>query len=198
MTNTVLTLVPADSTTDRMHSDDLDQVIAEHNQPLLRYVLRLTFGDLHLAEDIVQETLLRIWQRPKTITTSHSSLRPWLFTVARNLFYDHKRARNARPTEVYDAPVEDRPVVADLMEATLDHVDMKRALDRLSGEHRVVVAHVYYRGKSLADTATELNLPLGTVKSRLYYALRALREIVADLGIARPAGSAPDELPCAS
>ena len=195
MTTNVLAFAPAHGTSDRMSHSDLDRVIADHRKPLMRYVLRLTFGDQHLAEDIVQETFLRVWQRPSTITTHHKSLRPWLFTVASNLVCDHKRRRQARPTEIYGEIDVDKPATTDHMANTLATHDMSTALNRLSPEHRTVLTYVYYRGKSLAETATTLNLPLGTVKSRVYYALRALRVAIDDLGLApepAPAGENTD------
>ena len=73
---------------------------AEHAGPLLGYVLRLTGGDRHRAEDVVQETMLRAWRHPEAAKPAHGSLRPWLITVARNIVIDHARARKARPAEV--------------------------------------------------------------------------------------------------
>lgn len=201
----VRTLVASFDNADRMTEQDLDRLVSEHRAPLFRYVLRFTFGDRHLAEDIVQETLLRVWQRPKTLTTEHASIRPWLYTVARNLVRDHKRARMARPTEVYDVAAPPSPVATDEMDDALARHDMQRALARLSELHRAVLLECYYRGRRLADAADALGIPIGTVKSRMYYALRALRLVINELGIATQQNQEPgqsvqagNELPCAS
>ena len=75
----------------------LRALYSEHGGPLLGYVLRLTGGDRTQAEDVVQETLLRAWRHPDALTGR--PVRPWLFTVARNLVVDAHRARRARPPE---------------------------------------------------------------------------------------------------
>ena len=71
----------------------------EHARPLLGYAMRLTNGDRHRAEDVVQETLLRAWRHPEAIHRSPDAVRPWLFTVARHIAVDAYRARRARPSE---------------------------------------------------------------------------------------------------
>jgi RNA polymerase sigma-70 factor (ECF subfamily) len=161
-----------------MDDCDLAELNDKYRAPLMRHVVRLTFGDRYLAEDIVQETLLRLWQRPRTLATHHASVLPWLFTVSRNLVFDHQRARNVRPAEVSDAGIQDTPAAVDQIDAALTAHDIKRALFALSADHRAVLVAVYYRGRSLGEAAIELGIPLGTVKSRIYYALRALRPMV--------------------
>lgn len=167
---------------DRMAGGDLDEQVRLHRGPLFRYVLGLCGGDKHVAEDIVQETLLRLWQHPEALTTKHESIRPWLFTVARNLVTDLRR-RRARAGEVYDTAM-DRAQTDTRIDDSLQAHDMLVALSRLSEEHRTVLVDVYYRGSRLTDTAAALGVPLGTVKSRIYYALRALRSVTEQLGIA--------------
>lgn len=166
----------------RIADSDLDELVRLHRGPLFHYVLWLCRGDKHVAEDIVQETLLKLWQHPEALATKHESIRPWLFTVARNLLTDHRR-RRARAGEVYDVAM-DRPQTDSRIDASLQAHDMLVALSRLSEEHRTVLVDVYYRGRRLTDTAAALGLPLGTVKSRIYYALRALRSVTEQLGIA--------------
>ncbi|HEY8113069.1 MAG TPA: sigma-70 family RNA polymerase sigma factor, partial [Actinomycetes bacterium] len=97
-----------------MAGDELLRTLyAEHAGPLLGYVLKLTDGDRQRAEDVVQETLLRAWRHPESLDPSRGSLRPWLWTVARNIVVDAARARRARPQEVSEdalavIPVEDQ------------------------------------------------------------------------------------------
>ncbi|HXD61064.1 MAG TPA: sigma-70 family RNA polymerase sigma factor [Lacisediminihabitans sp.] len=152
----------------------------EHAPALWRYVVWLT-GDRELAEDVVQEALLRAWRRPRVLDQSETSARAWLFTVARNLVVDHARSARSRNEIVTDAPPE--RAIADQTDALLDAWLVSDALTALSREHRVVIVHSYYLGQSTAEIARELDIPDGTVKSRLHYALRALRLALQERGV---------------
>jgi RNA polymerase sigma-70 factor, ECF subfamily len=159
----------------------LRALYAEHGGPLLGYVLRLTDGDRHQAEDVVQETLLRAWRHPAAL--DGRPIRPWLFTVARNLVVDAHRARRARPLETGDAALMSVPAGDDIGRA-LESWTFAEALADLSPEHRAVLIETYYRGRSVAEAAAILDIPPGTVKSRSYYALRALKLALEERGLA--------------
>jgi RNA polymerase sigma-70 factor (ECF subfamily) len=167
----------------RMDDQSFRAVCWDHVPPLLGYVTRLTFGDRHAAEDVVQETLLRAWQHPEVLHSDRASTRPWLFAVARNLVIDRRRAKSKRPTEVNDAALASTPSPVDGLEAALTSWTVKHALAKLSADHRMVLVEVYYRARSVAETAERLGLPVGTVKSRTYYALRALRLALQESGV---------------
>jgi RNA polymerase sigma-70 factor, ECF subfamily len=152
-----------------------------HAAPLLAYALRLT-GDHGRAEDIVQETLLRAWRHPEALDPSRGAVRPWLFTVAHHLAVDGHRARTVRPTEVGDGPLAAVPA-ADEIDQTLDRLVVADALASLTPDHRAVVLEIYYKGRSVAETARRLGVPPGTVKSRTYYALRALKLALGERGV---------------
>jgi RNA polymerase sigma-70 factor (ECF subfamily) len=152
----------------------------EHGPALWRYVVWLT-GDRQLAEDVVQETLVRAWRKPEVLDQSENSARAWLFTVARNLVIDDKRSAHSR----HEVAVEVLPEreTEDHTDALLDAWLVSDALTTLSHDHRLVVVHAYYRGQSIAEIASELEIPAGTVKSRLHYALRALRLALQERGM---------------
>lgn len=156
----------------------------EHAAPLWRYVVHLT-GDRALAEDIVQETLVRAWRKLSVLDQSQASARAWLFTVARNLVIDGKRSARNRHEIATDTMPE--PVTANESDtdALLDSWLVADALTALSAEHRAVIVHAYYGGRSVAEIARELDIPEGTVKSRLHYGLRALRLAMQEKGVTR-------------
>lgn len=154
---------------------------AEHAGPLLRYALHLTSGDRQRAEDIVQETLLKAWLHPDAI--SDRPARPWLFAVARNLAVDAYRARRARPHEVGEGALE-LFAVPDEADRALESWAVADALRSLRPEHRGVLFETYYLGKSVAEAAAVLGIPAGTVKSRTFYALRALKLELEERGLA--------------
>ncbi|HEX3650588.1 MAG TPA: sigma-70 family RNA polymerase sigma factor [Pseudonocardiaceae bacterium] len=149
-------------------------VYEEHGRALLAYATRLT-GDSAMAEDIVQETLVRAWKHPEVLVNGKGSVRGWLLTVARNIITDRARARSVRPVEVAESPVTP-PVARDHADSVVDSMVVIEALHQLSGHHRDVLIELYFRGRSVTETADVLGIPPGTVKSRSHHALRALRE----------------------
>ncbi|MBJ7902989.1 sigma-70 family RNA polymerase sigma factor [Streptomyces sp. NPDC004549] len=151
----------------------------EHGRPLFALLLRLSDGDRQRAEDLVQETLVRAWQHPEALhAAGFESVRPWLLTVARRLAIDARRARRARPAEIVDEVPETARVTADHAERAAAALDVRQAVKTLTPEHRDVLILVYFRGASVAEAAEILGIPAGTVKSRAYYALRALRRVL--------------------
>ncbi|SFR29888.1 RNA polymerase sigma-70 factor, ECF subfamily [Lentzea waywayandensis] len=149
----------------------------EHGRALLAYVTRLSGGDWAVAEDVVQETLVRAWRHPEVIRNREVSVRAWLFTVARNVFVDKVRARSKRPQEVPDC-YENQPRECDQTGDVLNSVVVSEALGRLSREHREVLVETYLHGHTIVNAASVLGIREGTARSRSYYAICALRELL--------------------
>ncbi|MEH0842009.1 sigma-70 family RNA polymerase sigma factor [Micromonospora sp. CPCC 205711] len=166
------------------HSDQLVRLLyAEHAGPLLMFVMRLTGGDRQRAEDIVQETLLRAWRNAHRLgVQGQGSLRPWLVTVARRIAIDEHRSEQARPAETYDRDLT-AFAEADSTDRVLRTMTVADALRTLSQSHREILVATYFRGRTVPEAAEELGLPLGTAKSRVYYALRALRTALQERGV---------------
>lgn len=153
----------------------------EHGHSVLAYAIRLT-GDRAAAEDVVQETLLRAWRHAENLRSdSKGSVRGWLLTVARNIVTDRARARAVRPQEVAE-PAHVPDVERDHADRVVNSMAVLGAMDALSQEHREVLVEMYYRGRTVAEVAVALRIPPGTVKSRSYHALRALRAALSDRG----------------
>lgn len=152
---------------------------AEHGTALLSYVTRLT-GDRQRAEDVVQETLLRAWRRAGSLEGDAASLRSWLFAVAHNLAIDEHRSRAARPEET--DPQLDEVAVAGQLDRALEASQITEAVRSLSRDHREALVETYFRGRSVTEAAIVLGVPPGTVKSRTYYGLRALRAALEERG----------------
>jgi RNA polymerase sigma-70 factor, ECF subfamily len=158
----------------------------EHGRYLVAYAARLT-GDRQLAEDIVQETLLRAWRHADRLTDEQGSVRGWLLTVTRNIATDKARARKARPPEVEEGPdVHDVRSVRDHAEDVANSLVVADALRTLSPEHRAALVETYYQGRTMTEAARVLGIPPGTVKSRVHYALQQLRVTLAPRPEAAP------------
>lgn len=169
-----------------MTGSDRDEQLmrALHDQyaaPLWSFVLRLTGGDRARSQDVVQETLLRAWRKPSVLDEREGPARAWLFTVARHIVVDEWRSARSRHELTVDEPPE--LAEADQVDAMLDEWIVAEALDRLTTEHRDVIVECYYRGRSTAEAADVLHIPVGTVKSRTHYALRALRLAMQEMGV---------------
>src|SRR5260221_7465758 len=149
------------------------QLYSCHAEALRGYAERFCHGSAS-ADDIVQETFIRAWRHLPQLTADDRPVRPWLFRVARNLLIDADRAARARPVTVPAQPAEDARDDSGL-DQVLDRQLLSAALRRLSSVHRTVLVETFYHGDSLAAVARELGIPHGTARSRLHYALHALR-----------------------
>lgn len=165
------------------HDEFSRQLYAEYAAPLLSLVLKFTDGDKHWAEDVVQESLLRAWRHADQLRHDDKhSLLPWLVTVARRIVIDDLRRRKARSQELTEANAA-HLLTGDDAEQTLQRILIKTALAELSPAHREAIVDVYFRGRTVVQLAKTRGIPLGTAKSRVYYALRALRHALRDLGV---------------
>ena len=156
----------------------LRELHEQHAGALWSYALRLT-GDRGRAQNVVQETLLRAWRDPQILDPECGSQRSWLCTVARNIVIDEWRTGRPRPEAEIDR-IPDQPI-GDASEPVVDRHLVVAALGRLTQEHRHVLRECYFRGSSVTEAAHALGIAPGTVKSRIYYALRALRLAIEEL-----------------
>ncbi len=159
------------------------RLFRDHGRVLLAYAQRLTFGDAQRAEDAVQETLLRAWRHREVFEEGAGSPRAWLMTVLRHVVVDEARARHIRPHEVQAAEADLIADPRDDIETALRSWTILEALASLSAQHRAVIVETFYRGSTVAEAAVRLGIPAGTVKSRSYYALRALRLALTERGV---------------
>ena len=162
----------------------LEELYRSHALVLFGFVLRLV-PDHDQAQDVVQETMLRAWRSLDEIDPRRGDPRSYLFTVARNIVVDRWRAERRRPRLVSDEDAIAGESVSDGLDARLDGWLVQEALTRLSAPHRAVLDELYFRGSTVAETASALGIPPGTVKSRAYYAVRVLRAAFDEMGILR-------------
>lgn len=156
---------------------DLRAAYSAHGGELYGFACR-SLGDPHRAEEVVQETFLRAWRAADRYDPELGSPRTWLFAILRNTIID---ARRAEPPPSLQLDGHD-PVEESGIDQVLLSWQMEEALRRISDDHRRVLMETYYRSRPYAEVAEDLGIPEGTVKSRAYYALRALRLALEEMG----------------
>jgi len=153
----------------------LATLYADHSSDLRRFAARLS-GDHGRAEDIVQETMLRAWRHPESVDGRTGAPLRWLYTVARHVAIDQHRARQARPTEPAGLKVLASRAAPDQIDAAITQWDLATALASLRPRDRDLLTARYLRDCSIGQIAADLNIPAGTIKSRLSAARDALRQ----------------------
>ena len=131
-----------------------------------------------MAEEAVQDTFLRAWRAGDRFDPQIGSLRTWLFAILRNVVIDLGRARANRPV----GPARSRSRATSRSRRCCVSWQVEEALRRIGDQHRRVLVETYLRGRPYAEVADELGVPEGTIKSRVYYGLRALRNALEEMG----------------
>ena len=153
------------------------------NSQILRIV-----RDTGTAEDLVQETFLRVWNRAQGLDAHKGSIGPWLLAVARNRAIDYLRSAGGRERNALEFEETDHPALYTNMERDIIASDsarrIKTAMERLSANQRQVIELAYFEGLSQTEMAERMGQPLGTVKTWVRAALKNLRD---ELGTAVPA-----------
>ena len=136
--------------------------------------------DGSLAEDLVQETFLRVWNRVHAFEAGRGALGPWLLAIARNRAIDHLRSLNARmDRNAYELDVREHPSLFVDMEREVLNTDharlIRKAIAKLSAKQPKVIELAYYEGLSQTEMTERMGEPLGTVKTWVRAALKHLR-----------------------
>ncbi|MDQ3104336.1 MAG: sigma-70 family RNA polymerase sigma factor [Actinomycetota bacterium] len=162
---------------------DVRQAYEAHGAELFRFSLR-ALGDRGHAQDAVQETFVRAWRSRQRFDPELASLRVWLFAIARNVVIDDGRRERARPglqAEAPSGPTEE--AIPDASERLLRGWVIEEALRRIGEDHRRAIVETYLRDRPYADVAVELDIPVATLRTRVFYALKALRVTMEEMEV---------------
>jgi RNA polymerase sigma-70 factor (ECF subfamily) len=170
-----------------------EELVRRHRTPVFSFLLRLT-GDRGRAEDLCQETFLRV-VRASAAWERRAQFRTWLYSVARNQAVDEARRQAFRRAEPLDDPARPAPVSEEVppdqrAEGALLRPKLEAALASLPEEQREVFLLREHAGLRFSEIAEVTGVPENTVKSRMRYALEALRARLEALGVA-PDPAAP-------
>lgn len=158
------------------------ELLFDHFAPLIkRFYLAKSGGSDVMVEELVQEAMLKVWLKAESFDASKSSAATWVFTVARNSRIDmyRRKSRQDRILEVediWDDVQEDTAMTS--LEATRAEQHIKAHMKNLPQEQALVLQKIYMEGLSHSEAAKALNVPLGTVKSRVRLAFKKLQSVI--------------------
>ncbi|MBK8024917.1 MAG: sigma-70 family RNA polymerase sigma factor [Chloroflexi bacterium] len=152
---------------------------AEYATPVYSLARRV-LGDDALAQEVTQDTFLKVWKNPDAWDSSKGQFASWLLTLTRYTAVDRLRSevrRTGRNTELHD---EIEASGADEPAPDFSAREVQDMLHHLPQEQRVLIELAFYQGMKHSELAEKLNLPLGTVKTRLRLGLQKLRKLMSD------------------
>lgn len=162
------------------------EAYAAHGPELYRFAARAV-GDSVTAQDVVQETFLRAWRARDRYDPQVAGLRAWLFSIARNVVIDQHRTDRVRPwhSSLADhASLEQTaPPGPDQWEPLMHRWLVEEALSRLGEDHRRAVTETYLADRPYDEVAAELGIPESTLRSRVFYGLKAMRVAMEEMGL---------------
>jgi RNA polymerase sigma-70 factor (ECF subfamily) len=162
---------------------DVEGPVAElyrrYGRRLYRFGMQ-ALGNDGLAEEMVQECFVRLWRAAGRYDPGRANVGTYLFVIARSVALDIRK----RPSSRELLPLEEvyKPPQFDKVEQVLDSLAMREALDTLSVAHRQVIRLAHDQDLTQSQIAEKLGLPLGTVKTRMFHAVRALRAALDERG----------------
>jgi RNA polymerase sigma-70 factor (ECF subfamily) len=172
----------------------IQRVRADESGEAMRALYRAYSGELYgftlnalgergLAEEVVQEVFTRAWRHADSYDPGRGSVRTWLYQIARHAIIDARRRASVRPALALHEPDDSEPATGTTIEQAMLGWQVASALERLSPEHRQVIRLAHFQGMSMREIAERCELPVGTVKSRTWYALRSLRLVLEEMGV---------------
>lgn len=146
---------------------------------LLGVIMRLLRNQA-ISEDVLQTVFVKIWKGIEGYDASRGRLYTWMINISINAAIDYSKSKQAKK-ETVTAGIESNVMAVDRTNFTTfntDVIGLKEQVDTLKDEYRVLIEYIYYQGLTHDEAAKELDLPLGTVKTRVRSAVAQLRELM--------------------
>jgi RNA polymerase sigma-70 factor, ECF subfamily len=170
----------------RMRADDTGEAVRDlyraYSGELYGFALN-ALGERGAAEEVVQEVFTRAWRHADSYDPARGSVRTWLYQIARHAIIDTRRRASVRPSLPLHEPSDHDVAGGPTIEQAMLGWQVVSALERLSPEHRQMIRLAHFQGLTMREIAERCELPVGTVKSRTWYALRSLRLVLEEMGI---------------
>ena len=164
-------------------------LLKQRSQPVFSYLYDNYSGALHtiivnivnedeLANDVLQEVFVKVWKQIESYDSSKGRLFTWMLNIARNASIDMIRSRGYQNSRQNRELTEDVYTAGGSIETRTDQIGLRKVVHGLKEEYKVLVELSYFQGYTQDEISKMLNIPLGTVKTRLRTALIQLREII--------------------
>ena len=151
-------------------------LLYEHYGDTLYGVAHKVVRNEELAQDVVQESFVKIWKKSDTYDASKAKLFTWLFRITRNTAIDKLRSVNTKTDKEIQMDVSDvYNLGVDSIKPEL--IDVRENLEKIEEKYQIVLDALFFQGMTQQEASDELDIPLGTIKSRLKIGLRELRKI---------------------
>jgi RNA polymerase sigma-70 factor (ECF subfamily) len=165
-------------------SKEAFDVLYKNYAPALYGIISRIVKSDETAQDVLQETFVRVWRKMASYDSSKGSLFTWLLNIARNGAIDASRSKHEKNQ------IRDDELIVSIAESTgsemnFDHIGIQEVVSVLKVEHKLIIDHLYIKGFTQEETAAALKLPLGTVKTRARTAILQLRELLKEKPIGR-------------
>lgn len=150
-------------------------IYENYSSALYGVILKVT-NDEALAEDALQESFIKVWKNAKKYDGSKAKLFTWLYRIARNTAIDKVRSVNIKQDkeiQITDSNVYKLPTLG----INQDAIDLKKHVETLDNKYQIVLQALFFEGMTQQEASDELDIPLGTIKSRLKIGLRELKKI---------------------
>lgn len=161
----------------QLHDERAFSFLYDHYSKALFSIILPIIPQQELAEDVLQEVFVKIWQNIKSYDETKGRLYTWMLNIARNQAIDRTRSKDfnnrSKTTELSETVYNERQV-----EAKMDDVGLKKTLSNLPEESRKLLELAYFQGYTQDEISKILNIPLGTVKTRIRSTIIQLRKIL--------------------
>lgn len=167
----------------RKKNEEAFRYLYDHYAAALYGVVLKVVNEQELANDLLQEVFVKIWNRIDSYDPQKGRLFTWMLHIARNTAIDMLRSRAYQQQEKNQS-LESNVHIGNSVQMSsavrVDEIGLKNILNRLSDEQRILIEKAYFKGYTQEEIARELQIPLGTVKTRIRHALQKLRDILQD------------------
>jgi RNA polymerase sigma-70 factor, ECF subfamily len=156
------------------HEQGVSMLYDKYSKALFNVILRVVRAK-EIAEEVLQDTFTKVWRNIDSYNVEKGQLYTWLLNIARNTAIDATRAKNFKlKIDYLDTPenIENQPTTC----INLDTIGIDKLTELLSPEHKIIIDLIYFHGFTQAEVALHLNIPIGTIKTRVRTSIKILRQ----------------------